>query len=331
MKYTIVVAEDEELLLNNLISKIEKTDEDFQVVGKAQTGSQAYDLVEQYTPDVVITDIRMPVMDGIALLTKVREQFPLTKFIITSGYSDFEYARSAIALQVSDYLLKPVDPEELERVLLKIKKEFQITKASYEEVFNLGTTRMTSTQIAHLLKAFLVENYAQDINLNLIANNLNYSSSYLTKIFLRFMTARLPNISLPFVSHRPSVCSFMNRNCPSARSEKWWDITIRDISAGSSKNRPAQVPLNTEKKIKARSFVFHKKNVAELPLEFLSFGILPHLFLSDDFHLKCKFFHARITSLTVFYDQFLCLILPQKLCGCISSLFKMIIVSFILI
>lgn len=128
MKYTIVVAEDEELLLNNLISKIEKTDEDFQVVGKAQTGSQAYDLVEQYTPDVVITDIRMPVMDGIALLTKVREQFPLTKFIITSGYSDFEYARSAIALQVSDYLLKPVDPEELERVLLKIKKEFQITK-----------------------------------------------------------------------------------------------------------------------------------------------------------------------------------------------------------
>ena len=183
MKYTIVVAEDEELLLNNLISKIEKTDKDFQVVGKAQTGSQAYDLVEQYTPDVVITDIRMPVMDGIALLTKVREQFPLTKFIITSGYSDFEYARSAIALQVSDYLLKPVDPEELERVLLKIKKEFQITKASYEEVFNLGTTRMTSTQIAHLLKASLVENYAQDINLNLIANNLNYSSSYLTKIF----------------------------------------------------------------------------------------------------------------------------------------------------
>lgn len=183
MKYTIVVAEDEELLLNNLISKIQKADEDFEVVGKAQTGSQAYDLIEKLEPDVVITDIRMPVMDGISLLTKVREQFPLTKFIITSGYSDFEYARSAINLKVSDYLLKPVDPEELRTVLIKIKREFQITKTNYEEVFNLGTTRMSPAQIANLLKDFLVENYAQDINLNLIANNLNYSPSYLTKIF----------------------------------------------------------------------------------------------------------------------------------------------------
>lgn len=183
MKYTIVVAEDEELLLNNLIQKIHRADEDFEVVGKAQTGSQAYELIEQLSPDVVVTDIRMPVMDGIALLTKVREQFPLTKFIITSGFSDFDYARSAISLRVSDYLLKPVDPDELKTVLQKIKKEFQITKSSYDEVFNPGTTRMTPAQIAALLKDFLVENYAQDINLNLIANNLNYSPSYLTKIF----------------------------------------------------------------------------------------------------------------------------------------------------
>lgn len=183
MKYTIVVAEDEELLLNNLITKIQKADPDFEVAGKAQTGTQAYELIEKLEPDVVITDIRMPVMDGITLLTKVREQFPLTKFIITSGYSDFEYARSAINLKVSDYLLKPVDPDELRNVLMKIKKEFQITKANYEEVFNLGTTRMTPAQIADLLKDFLLENYAQDINLNLIANNLNYSPSYLTKIF----------------------------------------------------------------------------------------------------------------------------------------------------
>lgn len=183
MKYTIVVAEDEELLLNNLIQKIQRADQDFEVVGKAQTGSQAYELIEQLTPDVVITDIRMPVMDGITLLTKVREQFPLTKFIITSGFSDFDYARSAINLKVSDYLLKPIDPDELKTVLLKIKKEFQITKSSYDEVFNPGTTRMSPAQIAALLKDFLVENYAQDINLNLIANNLNYSPSYLTKIF----------------------------------------------------------------------------------------------------------------------------------------------------
>lgn len=183
MKYTVVVAEDEELLLNNLIKKLHNADPEFEVVGKAQTGDKAYELIEKLNPDVVITDICMPIMDGIALLTKVREQYPLTKFIITSGFSDFEYARSAITLKVSDYLLKPIDPDELSAILLKIKKEFQITKTSYEEVFNTGTSRMTSTQIAALLKEFLVENYTQDINLNLIANNLNYSPSYLTKIF----------------------------------------------------------------------------------------------------------------------------------------------------
>lgn len=183
MKYTVVVAEDEELLLNNLIKKIHTVCPDFEVVGSAQTGTQAYELVEQLSPDVLITDIRMPVMDGIELLTKVAEQFPLVKFIITSGYSDFEYARKAITLKVSDYLLKPIDPEELQTVLNKIKTEFLLTKSTYEDIFNAGTTRMTAVQIAELLRNFLIENYAQDINLNLIANNMNYSSSYLTRIF----------------------------------------------------------------------------------------------------------------------------------------------------
>ncbi len=183
MKYTVIVAEDEELLLNNLVSKVRKADPDFEVIGKAQTGSQAYELVEELNPDVLITDIRMPVMDGIALLTEVRKQFPLVKFIITSGFSDFEYAKKAISLKVSDYLLKPVDSEELKAALLKIKNEFLVTKNSYEEIFNPGTTRMAPSKIAELLKDFLVENYSQDINLNLIADNMNYSSSYLTRIF----------------------------------------------------------------------------------------------------------------------------------------------------
>lgn len=113
MNYTVIVAEDEELLLNNLVQKIQKADPDFQIVGTAQTGDQALALVEKLQPDLIITDIRMPVMDGIALLTRVRSQFPYIRFIITSGFSDFEYAKKAITLKVSDYLLKPIDPDEL--------------------------------------------------------------------------------------------------------------------------------------------------------------------------------------------------------------------------
>lgn len=68
MKYTVIVAEDEELLLNNLVQKIQKADPDFQVAGTAQTGDQALALIEQLSPDLVVTDIRMPVMDGITAL-----------------------------------------------------------------------------------------------------------------------------------------------------------------------------------------------------------------------------------------------------------------------
>ena len=183
MKYTVIVAEDEELLLNNLVQKIQKADPDFQVAGTAQTGDQALALIEQLSPDLVVTDIRMPVMDGITLLSRVREQFPFTKFIITSGFSDFEYARKAITLKVSDYRLKPVDPDELKETLTKIKKEFQIAGNDYEEIFNAQAAALTPSQIADLLKDFIVNNYSEDINLNLIADNLNYSPSYLTKIF----------------------------------------------------------------------------------------------------------------------------------------------------
>lgn len=183
MNYTVIVAEDEELLLNNLVHKIEKADPDFQVIGTAQTGAQALSLVEQMSPDVVFTDIKMPVMDGITLLTRIRDQFPFTKFVITSGFSDFKYAKKAITLKVSDYLLKPVDPDELQNVLLKIKQELQIKRDDYETVFAPGASCMSPGQIAELLKNFMVQNYAEDINLNLIAGTMNYSPSYLTKIF----------------------------------------------------------------------------------------------------------------------------------------------------
>lgn len=182
-KYTVVVAEDEELLLNNLIKKIERTDLGFEVVASAQTGIQAYDLLKDHMPDVLITDIRMPAMDGIALLTKAREHFPLMKFIIISGFSDFEYARSAITLQVSDYLLKPVDPDELKNALQSLKNKFQAEQSAYEDIFNDELSYQAPETIASTLKDYLVQNYNTDVNLNLIANNMHYSPSYLTKVF----------------------------------------------------------------------------------------------------------------------------------------------------
>ena len=182
-KYTVVAAEDEELLLGNLVKKIEQTGLGFRVIGTALTGSQAYDIVKEKNPDLLITDIRMPVMDGLQLIEKVRNHYPLTRFIITSGYSDFDYAKSAIRLRVSEYLLKPVEPDELYSALFRIRNEFEAERSEYLGIFNAEMTRNTPDQIAEALNDFLIQNYNIDINLNLIASNMNYSSSNLTKIY----------------------------------------------------------------------------------------------------------------------------------------------------
>lgn len=181
--YTVIVAEDEELLLGNLVAKIKATGLGFSVLGTAQTGADAYELVRRHTPDLLVTDIKMPVLTGIELIEKVRNHYPQTRFIITSGFSDFEYAKRAIHFQVSDYLLKPLDPEELHKALSNVRNQLEISRKEYAEIFNPDMTRNTPDEIARVLKEYLVHNFAQDINLNLIAKNMNYSSSYLTKIF----------------------------------------------------------------------------------------------------------------------------------------------------
>ncbi|MGB8453822.1 MAG: response regulator [Anaerocolumna sp.] len=185
MKYSVVIAEDEALLLHNLVQKVETAGMEFEVVGTAQTGIQAYGLVKELNPDLVITDIRMPVMDGIALIRKIQDHYPLTDYIITSGYSDFEYTKSAIQLKVTEYLLKPVDPDELKQALLQLKNKYKVQQSSFGDIFNHATTRNTPSQIADMLKDYITLNYCTDLNLNLIANNMNYSSSYLTKIFYK--------------------------------------------------------------------------------------------------------------------------------------------------
>ena len=184
-RYTVIVAEDEELLLFNLIDKIHNAGLGFEVIEKAQTGEQAWELIKNRQPDLVITDIKMPVMDGMALLEKIQQRFPTVKTIITSGFSDFEFAKQALKLQVSEYLLKPVDKDELYSALLHVKTQLDLELEFYSNIFTDATAHNTPEQIALILKEFIVHNYNHEINLNLIAGSMNYSSSYLTKIFLQ--------------------------------------------------------------------------------------------------------------------------------------------------
>ncbi|SEN88845.1 two component transcriptional regulator, AraC family [Amphibacillus marinus] len=117
----IVIIDDEQFVRKGIIALVDWDKINYQVVGEASNGEDALDLILQKEPDVVLTDIRMPVYDGLKLIQYVKESVQkVPKFIILSGYNDFKYAQRAVRLGVNDFILKPVDREELEQTLLKL-------------------------------------------------------------------------------------------------------------------------------------------------------------------------------------------------------------------
>ena len=111
----------EEEVIDVMEAKIRWNELGFEVVGSATNGVKALELIEKLQPDVVLTDIKMPYMDGLTLAERVRQKYPSMKIVIFSGYDDFEYAKQAIKLNVTEYILKPVNVEELTAILQKIK------------------------------------------------------------------------------------------------------------------------------------------------------------------------------------------------------------------
>lgn len=119
--YGIMLADDEEEVRKAIIRKMDWEKLGFKVVGDAENGEDALEKLEQLEPDVVMTDIRMPYMDGLTLAARIREQHPSIKILIFSGYDDFEYAQQAIKLGVTEYILKPVNCQELAEILERVR------------------------------------------------------------------------------------------------------------------------------------------------------------------------------------------------------------------
>jgi two-component system response regulator YesN len=120
--YSVILVDDEMFTRMGLRNLINWESCGFRVIGEADNGEDALEIVRRDRPDLVITDIRMPVMDGLELIRLVREDESLagTAFIIVSGYDDFAYAQKAVRYGVVDFILKPVDDRELEGVLKKL-------------------------------------------------------------------------------------------------------------------------------------------------------------------------------------------------------------------
>ena len=121
--YTVIVAEDEERIRRGIVKNVKWESAGFRVIGEAENGADALEMVEQLEPDLLITDIRMPFINGIELARQIREVRPAVQIMFLSGYDDFSYAQEAIQYNIISYLLKPISAEELEKELNKVRKK----------------------------------------------------------------------------------------------------------------------------------------------------------------------------------------------------------------
>ena len=113
----VMIVEDEELILQGIRNILDWDSLGLQVVHMAHDGTEALKMWDEEPVHIVVTDISMPEMDGLELLRRIREKEEQVRFIILTGYDEFDYAREAIRLEVENYILKPIDEEELERQL----------------------------------------------------------------------------------------------------------------------------------------------------------------------------------------------------------------------
>lgn len=122
MRYTVLVVEDEHDQRRAIIERVDWASAGFEVIGEAENGVEALDIVEALEPDLILTDIKMPMISGLELAARVRKLRPATQMVILSGYESFEYARAAIDYNIISYLLKPISSEDMSRELFEIRK-----------------------------------------------------------------------------------------------------------------------------------------------------------------------------------------------------------------
>ena len=123
--YRVIIADDERIIREGISQKINWKRLNLELVDLAENGKDAYEKIIEKKPDIVITDIKMPGMNGLELIDKVIKNYKNIRFIILSGYDEFEFAKKAMKHGIKHYLLKPTDEDEISKVLKAVKKDIK--------------------------------------------------------------------------------------------------------------------------------------------------------------------------------------------------------------
>lgn len=154
-KIKVVVVDDEPLEINLIKKCIDWKTFNMEIVGEAQNAISGMELVEKLSPDILITDINMPIIDGIKFSEMVIQMRSKTKIVILSGYDDFKYAQKSIKIGVSDFLLKPVNNDEVFKAASKLKNIIDYERESSNEYDLLK--KQLSDNLPYIKEKFLIE------------------------------------------------------------------------------------------------------------------------------------------------------------------------------
>lgn len=132
--YRVLLVDDEEDIREGISRKMDWLRLGFSLVGEAANGQDALELAESLRPDVILTDIKMPFMDGLELCRILTDRLPAARFVVFSGFDAFEYAKQAIQMNVVEYILKPINADELSAVLRRLKDQLDRERAERRNV-----------------------------------------------------------------------------------------------------------------------------------------------------------------------------------------------------
>ena len=175
-KLNVLLVDDEIMIREGFKRLFDWEAHGCQVVGEAADGMEAMAKIDSLHPDIVIMDINIPIMNGLKVIQAARVKHPQTAFVIVSGYDDFSYCQQALRMQITDYLLKPVNYEEFGSCIdnLKISLFHQQAAAEPEQQEQRVITGLTR---------YLQEHLAEDVSLSVLAEEFHLSAQYISQLF----------------------------------------------------------------------------------------------------------------------------------------------------
>lgn len=211
--FNVIIAEDEHRIRENLVKKIPAIHPRFKIAGAARNGREAIGLAEGEIIHLLITDIKMPVMDGLELIEELYYTRPEIPVIILSGYDDFRYAKKAIHFGVKDYILKPVSQKELSSTLGRLEILLDKNRQLLSEDVSDYNSGCAADELCGKIIEFLKLRYTENISIAELSESFNLNPTYLSRIFkqttgrtpTRFLTDLRINSACSLLSEHPDL------------------------------------------------------------------------------------------------------------------------------